>query len=271
MRETAYAKLNLALHVRAREPDGYHRLETVFAFAEDGDLLEASAPAQAGAFELEVAGPFALALTDASDNLVTRAAQALRSRYRVQAGVRLCLDKRLPVAAGIGGGSADAAAALRLLLRWWSLPHEMPVLHAVARTLGADVAACLDSRTVRGEGRGDLLRPVAADSLSGTPILLVNPGVLVPTGRVFARWDGIDRGPLGDALLGRNDLEAAALTLAPEIGAVLDALAGARFVRMSGSGATCFALYHDAAERDSAQLRIAAAHPSWWTLASRLR
>ncbi|MFN3726070.1 MAG: 4-(cytidine 5'-diphospho)-2-C-methyl-D-erythritol kinase [Allosphingosinicella sp.] len=269
MRETAYAKVNLALHVRGREPDGYHRLETVFAFAEDGDDLTVQ-PQAAGEVELRVVGPFAAELSAGADNLVVRAAQALRQHHGVAKGACIVLDKRLPLAAGIGGGSADAAAALRLLTRFWGLPHEPEILHVIARSLGADVPACLASRTVRGEGRGDDLVPIDS-TLAETPILLVNPRVPVPTGPVFKAWDGIDRGPLGADLLGRNDLEVPALTIAPVIADVLKALVGAGFARMSGSGATCFALYGSDAERDEAQARISVAHPDWWTLASRLR
>lgn len=300
MRETAYAKVNLALHVRAREADGYHRLETIFAFAEDGDTLEAGEPSAPGAIELDVTGPFAKALspggrglgegdltsrifsdiepphpgalpTGERENLVVLAAKALRNSYGLSAGVRLRLDKRLPVASGIGGGSADAAAALRLLTRWWSLPDEPALLHDIARGLGADVPACLISRTARGEGRGDELELVDGSGMSGTPILLVNPLVPVSTAAVFARWDGVDRGPLGAGLLGRNDLEAPARAIAPVIGDALEALAGARFASMSGSGATCFALYDEAPQRDAAQARISRDHPAWWTLISRLR
>jgi 4-diphosphocytidyl-2-C-methyl-D-erythritol kinase len=273
MRETAYAKLNLALHVRAREPDGYHRLETIFAFADDGDLLEAAEPERHGTIELEISGEFGRLLhgEPQGDNLVTRAAAALRERFGVERGARLRLDKRLPVAAGIGGGSADGAAALRLLTRWWGLPHDPAVLRDIARSLGADVPACLASRTVRGEGRGDELREINGASLSGTPVLLVNPRVPMPTGPVFAAWDGVDRGALGGDLLGRNDLEAPALRLAPVIGEVLETLAGADFARMSGSGATCFGLYAEEAARDAAAAEISEAYPDWWLLRSRLR
>lgn len=200
-----------------------------------------------------------------------RAAEALRQQYRLSQGARLTLDKRLPVAAGIGGGSADAAAALRLLVRWWRLPDDPDIHHAIARDLGADVPACLASHLVRGEGRGDDLVAVDGSALAGTPILLVNPRVPVATGAVFKAWNGIDRGPLGADLIGRNDLEAPARTIAPIIGEVLEALAGARFAQMSGSGATCFGLYDSEADRDSAAARIRAARPQWWTLASRLR
>jgi len=271
MHETAYAKVNLALHVRGREPDGYHRLETVFAFAEDGDLIEVDEPRVPGAIELELHGPFAPLLAGEPDNLVLRAAHALRAAYGVAAGARLVLDKRLPVAAGIGGGSADAAAALRLLVRWWKLAEEPARLHEIARALGADVPACLLSRTVRGEGRGDALTPVNGARLTGTPMLLVNPRLAVATGPVFAAWDGVDRGPLGPDLLGRNDLEAPARRLVPQIGEVLAALAGASFTTMSGSGATCLGLYASMSERDAAAARIAPAHPGWWMLKTGLR
>ena len=271
MRETAYAKINLALHVRSREPDGYHRLETIFAFTEDGDELEVREPDQPGKLELDITGRFADGLDAGPNNLVLRAASALRQHHGCSRGARLTLDKRLPVAAGIGGGSADGAAALRLLSRNWDLPNEPETLHAIARALGADVPACLASRTMRGEGRGDDLVPVDGRQLAGTPLLLVNPGVPVATGPVFKAWDGIDRGPLGTGLFGRNDLEAPARTIAPVIGDVIEALEGARFAQMSGSGATCFALYDSEAERDAAEARIRADHPDWWTLASRLR
>jgi 4-diphosphocytidyl-2-C-methyl-D-erythritol kinase len=266
--ETAFAKLNLALHVRAREADGYHRLETIFAFCEDGDFLTAEV---ADDLSLDVVGPFAAGLAG-EDNLVLRAARALQARTGVRHGARLTLDKRLPVASGIGGGSADAAAALRLLVRLWGLDVAPALLHDIACGLGADVAACIDSRSVRGEGRGDVLRPVDGAALSGRPVLLVNPGVAVPTGPVFAGWDGIDRGPLPPgALIGRNDLEAPARRLAPAIGAVLAALGGAERCGMSGSGATCFGLYADAAERGRAAARTATAEPGWWLLETRLR
>jgi 4-diphosphocytidyl-2-C-methyl-D-erythritol kinase len=268
MRETAFAKLNLALHVRARDADGYHRIETVFAFAEDGDALSV---APADGLSLSVTGPFAADLAGESDNLVLRAARALAARCNIGAGAALTLDKRLPVASGIGGGSADAAAALRLLRRFWRLDLDDAALGAIAATLGADVPACLASRTMRGEGRGDALQPLDLPGLAGRPVLLVNPRTPLSTAAVFGAWDGMDRGPLGDWEDGRNDLEAPAHTLAPVIGEVLASLAGARVARMSGSGATCFGLFDGAAERDACTARLRAACPGWWTLATRLR
>jgi 4-diphosphocytidyl-2-C-methyl-D-erythritol kinase len=267
MRETARAKVNLALHVLGRRPDGYHELDTLFAFAEDGDVLEAE-PAEA--LNLQVTGPFAQALRN-SENLVLRAAQALKERYAVEDGAALRLDKRLPVAAGLGGGSADAAAALRLLVRLWRIDAPEGDLLDLAATLGADVPACLLSRTVGGHGRGDRLTP-AALSLSGTPILLVNPGAALATADAFRRWSGPGSGPLpGDPLAGGNDLEAAAIALAPAVGEVLDRLRacpGATLVRMSGSGATCFGLFESEAARDAAAAAIRAEQPAWWQLAS---
>ena len=277
MRETAYAKLNLALHVRAREPDGYHRIETIFAFAEDGDRLSAT---PADTLELRIDGPFGAGLSCGPGNLVMAAAQTLRQRFKVDAGAAILLDKRLPVASGIGGGSADAAAALRLLARMWEIEVPAGALHEIAAALGADVPACLASRTARGEGRGDVLRPAEAPDLAGTPLLLVNPGVPVPTEKVFTAWGGLDRGPLPDgeplavALKGRNDLQVPAIALAPAIREVLAMLAaqpGVRLARMSGSGATCFALFENRGARDAAASAIAHAEPGWWQLASRVR
>ena len=269
MEEVAPAKLNLALHVRGREPDGYHRIETLFAFCAEGDLLHA-APAETIA--LAVTGPFAPGLAGEGDNLVLRAARALADRFAVTAGVRLTLHKRLPIASGIGGGSADAAAALRLLDRWWGLQTGETALLEIAGTLGADVPACLLSRPARGEGKGDRL-----DERPGPgplPVLLVNPGVKVSTAAVFRRWDGVDRGPMPDDFrLGRNDLEPAAVAIAPVIAELLALLAaqpGADLVRMSGSGATCFALFEDSPARDRAAAAVAAARPGWWQLATRL-
>ena len=273
MEEIAFAKINLALHVRARAPDGYHRIETLFAFAEDGDRLSV-APGEE--LTLDVQGPFAAGLGAAGDNLVLRAAEALRARYGVQRGASMTLDKRLPVASGIGGGSADAAAALRLLSRWWALDADQASLLEIAAELGADVPACLLSITARGEGRGDTLTPVKG-GLAGTPLLLVNPNVPVSTGAVFRAWDGIDCGALGNGPLlalaarSRNDLQAPAAALAPEIEQVLEQLihcGGAILVRMSGSGATCFALFETLEARNVAS---SALDPAWWQLRTRVR
>lgn len=264
--ESAPAKLNLALHVRRRRDDGYHELETLFAFCTDGDMLHAVA---ADELTLSIEGPFAPMLEAGADNLVLRAGRALADAANVKAGAVLTLDKRLPVASGIGGGSADAAAALRLLTRLWRVdPH---FAAAVAPGLGADVPACLLSLTTRGEGVGEALTVVDEPLLSGTPVLLVNPREPLSTADVFRAWDGLDRGPLTDWRSGRNDLEVPARSLVPAIGEVLSWLSGQEGVtvaRMSGSGATCFALFDD----EQSRIRAAAACPDkWWKLSTFLR
>ncbi|MFL6720420.1 MAG: 4-(cytidine 5'-diphospho)-2-C-methyl-D-erythritol kinase [Sphingomonas sp.] len=265
-REIAPAKLNLALHVRGRRADGRHSIETLFAFCTDGDRLSGEL---ADTVSLTVTGPSAAELGDTADNLVVKAACALASAARIERGAALGLDKRLPVASGIGGGSADAAAALRLLTSLWQINPQ----HAqtVAPELGSDVPACLLSLPARGEGAGDELTPIDLPELSGTPVLLVNPRVPLATAEVFARWDGIDRGPLGDWRECRNDLEAPAIALVPQIAVVLAWLnlrPGADFVRMSGSGATCFALFGGEEARDSA---ADAVPREWWHMETSLR
>lgn len=264
--EPAPAKINLALHVRGRRADGRHELETLFAFCTDGDMLHAE---PADGLTLAITGPFAAGL-ETQDNLVLRAANALQEAAAIDRGAALRLEKKLPIASGIGGGSADAAAALRLLTRLWSIDPS----HAqrIAPDLGADVPACLLSMTTRGEGVGERLQLVDDSSISNAPILLVNPLQHVSTGAVFATWDGVDCGPLGeDWRHGRNDLEAPARALVPEIGDVSGWLAsreGVDIARMSGSGATCFALFESDEARDVA---AAACPDKWWHLASHLR
>lgn len=276
--ETAPAKLNLALHVRRRRADGYHDIETLFVFCRHGDLITVS-DAQRDAFA--ITGPFAASLTTGggngetkwSDNLVTRAADAFRHAFGIDQRHAIVLEKHLPVASGIGGGSADAAATLRALARRHAIPLDEPKLLGIAQRLGADVPACLVGRTCFGTGKGDAL--AEQDGWRDTPVLLVNPGVAVPTGAVFQGWDGVDRGPLDPAAphAGRNDLEAPARIIAPSIADVVSALAaqpGATLARMSGSGATCFALFDTPAERDAAEAALAVAHPGWWRLATSL-
>lgn len=297
MRETAYAKINLALHVRRRREDGYHELETLFAFVDAGDVLTAEPAAQdslhvvgefsgllatsppslgggvgGGGSALSTAEPPSPALPQGEgsvlDNLVARALNALP---RPQ-GLAVTLEKNLPVAAGLGGGSADAGAVFRIVEALHGLPDDW---QARAAKLGADVPACVLSRTHIGLGTGTEQLAVE-DDLGGTPVLLVNPRVPLSTGPVFKAWDGVDRGalPTGPASRiareGRNDLEAPAITLCPEIAEVLAALRKTDpwLARMSGSGATCFALYDTPEARDAA----AAVMPKgWWTMAGRLR
>ncbi len=272
LHETAYAKVNLALHVRARRADGYHELETLFAFADDGDRLSVQSSVT---LSLEIVGPFANGLSMGEDNLVLRAATTLREHMGVTAGAAFVLDKRLPVASGIGGGSADAAAALRLVTCLWQLDISSEELTALAGTLGADVPACVASESCFGSGIGDNLVPFVGNNVKGSPIRLVTSLVPCPTGPVFAAWNGKDRGELAlDRWFdGRNDLEDAAITLHPEIAETLTVLQATnpKLARMSGSGATCFALFDTHEQRDAAQAAVVATCPSWWTMASSLR
>ncbi|MEJ5976135.1 4-(cytidine 5'-diphospho)-2-C-methyl-D-erythritol kinase [Novosphingobium sp. PS1R-30] len=265
MIETAYAKINLALHVRRRRDDGYHELETLFAFVDQGDRLSASPAARD---VLHVKGEFAGALDDPFGNIVVKALGKLKH----VPGWSVSLEKNLPVAAGLGGGSADAGAIFRMVRQWGGLPDNW---HDIATALGADVPACVESRTCLGTGTGTDLA-VVDDDLAGTPVLLVNPRVPLATGPVFKAWDGQDRGamPGGSAreiaLAGRNDLEMPAIGLCPPIADVLAALndTAPLFARMSGSGATCFALYASEAARDAAAAGINA---DWWQMAGKLR
>ncbi|MYE01921.1 MAG: 4-(cytidine 5'-diphospho)-2-C-methyl-D-erythritol kinase [Alphaproteobacteria bacterium] len=261
LRETAPAKVNLYLHVVGRRADGLHLLESLVAFAEAGDALHAE---PADRLSLETVGPFAGALAGEADNLVLRAARALAPGQ----GARLVLEKNLPVAAGLGGGSADAAAALRLLSRLWGIDRD---LAALAAGLGADVPVCLAGRTCGMAGIGERLTPLP--DWPAPALLLANPGAVLPTPAVF----GARRGPFRESrpwpltvveLAGcANDLTEAAIALAPEVGDTLAALAaldGALFARMSGSGATCFAAFAGRAARDRAREALRERHPGWW-------
>lgn len=265
---TAYAKINLALHVRRRRDDGYHEIETLFAFVDAGDELTAR---RSERDELQVVGEFASQIADPFGNLV---AKALTSLPR-PGGLAITLEKNLPVAAGLGGGSADAGAVFRMVREDCGLPQDW---RQRATRLGADVPACVESVACIGRGTGAELEPVV-DDLAGIPVLLVNPRVPLATGPVFAAWDGLDRGPLpaGTAAViaehGRNDLEPAAIALCPRVAEVLAALkeTGADLVRMSGSGASCFALYrrHDVMRQASEKLALE--HPGWWQMQGNLR
>lgn len=279
MHETGWAKINLALHVRARRPDGYHDIETLFAFVDGGDAIRATVAERDA---LVIDGEFADGLGADADNLVMRVLVLLRERYgaaRVPP-LAVTLTKHLPVAAGIGGGSADAAAMARLI-RTHFLPElgDAPLARIVS-PLGADVAACVTSTTCLGVGTGSELSAIAGLRIDGIPVLLVNPRQPVATGPVFAAWDGIDRGPLyigadhRAGLIGaRNDLQRPATAACPAISDVLLELGALRpwLARMSGSGATCFALFDAAAERDAAATVLAERHPGWWLMAGALR
>jgi 4-diphosphocytidyl-2-C-methyl-D-erythritol kinase len=268
----AAAKVNLALHVTGRRADGYHLLDSLVAFADAGDLVSAEA---AEALTLTVTGPEASGVPAGPENLVLRAALA----FGAGRGARIVLDKHLPPASGIGGGSADAAAALRVLAALWDRP--VPDAAAVLR-LGADVPVCLAGVTARMAGIGEVVAP--APPLPPVWAVLVNPRVALPTPAVFAaltRRDNPPLPPLPDVWRDaaelarwlretRNDLEPPACALCPPVSAVLATLAatpGALMARMSGSGATCFALYPSAGAATAAAATLPAA---WWRTACRL-
>jgi 4-diphosphocytidyl-2-C-methyl-D-erythritol kinase len=277
--EKAPAKINLTLHVLGRRADGYHDIESLVAFAGVGDALTFT---PGGDLALTVGGPTAAAAGDVADNLVLTAAHALAERV---AGLRLgrfTLSKRLPVAAGLGGGSVDAAAALRLLARANGLAPDDPRLMQAARATGADVPVCLDPRARLMRGIGDILSdPLDLPRLFA---LLVNPGVAVATADVFAALAAPPAGQSGPAALpeggaallaeiagGRNDLEAPAIELEPAIAdalAVLRKLPGCRLARMSGSGATCFGLFDSSRAASAAARTLRVAYPTWWVRAT---
>jgi len=279
--ETAWAKINLALHVVGRRADGFHRIESIVTFAETGDRLYFDA-ARTDRFTLS--GPFADGLSCGADNLVARARDALRAAATDGAPpVAIHLEKNLPIAAGVGGGSADAAACLRGLMRLWNRPAGDDTVAELAARLGADVPMCLISRPLFAEGIGERTRRI--DTMPAMAIVLVNPGVAVSTPQVFATLRNKHNPPVASDHRGgvndwvraikalRNDLQAPAETLAPSIAAAGDALADtdALLVRMSGSGATCFGLYGSSQEARRAADAIRAAHPAWYVCATTTR
>lgn len=277
VRERAPAKLNLDLLVVGRRADGYHELDSLVVFTAFGDDL-AFEPAAGLALEIE--GPFAGALEPEPDNLVLRAARRLAEAGGVRGAARIQLTKRIPVAAGIGGGSADAAAALRGLARLWDLRPAPFDLAEIALGLGADVPVCLASRPARMRGLGDRIEWL--DGIPALDLVLVNPGRPVPTGRVFqalaGRFSRIDDRPVdaGD-LVGwvrsrRNDLEAPAKPIEPAVCDALNALEtlhGCRLARMSGSGATCFGLFETPEAAAIAASRLQGDRPDWWVTPTR--
>ena len=277
----APAKVNLYLHVTGRRADGYHELDSLIAFAGVGDTVTVG---PADDLSLAVDGPFAGRLPPAPDNLVLRAARRLARAAGVEAAAAITLTKRLPVASGLGGGSADAAATLRALARLWDLPADDGPLKDLALGLGADVPACLGGACAFVGGIGERLRP--APPLPPAWLVLANPGVPLATAAVFAGragafsrpapFDDVPADATGLAALlaaRRNDLTEAATARAPAVGealAALEAEAGSLLARMSGSGATCFALFAGAGEAQGAAKRIATAHPGWWVAAAPL-
>jgi len=264
----AAAKINLALHITGQRKDGYHLLDSLVCFADVGDIVTARG---AGQLSLSVTGPRARDLPQGGDNLVLKAAQCFGSDL----GAAILLDKRLPVASGIGGGSADAAACLRVLSRLWDLPMPTPEAQLA---LGADVPACVAGHTLRMTGIGDRITPVG--NMPKFDAVLINPGVALPTHQVFQALGKKTNPPLEPFPAStrredwlswikrqRNDLEAPALQIAPVMIECLTAMHetdGCDLVSMSGSGATCFGIYSSPKQARAAAMQITAYHPQWW-------
>ena len=279
----APAKVNLNLHVTGRRDDGYHTLASLIAFADVRDTVQVG---PADRLSLVMDGPFVIELAHEADNLVLDAARALAEATGVAPEARIGLTKNLPVAAGLGGGSADAAAALDALCELWGVQPGAAELDRIALSLGADVPVCRHGRPAMVSGIGETIQ--AAPALPDAWLVLVNAGVGVPTREIFRAHGGEysapppePDGPLADAaglarwLDGsRNDLEAPARTVAPVIGDCLSALRdtdGCLLARMSGSGPTCFGIYADQATAESAATALQGTHPAWWVQAARLR
>ena len=279
VRAPARAKLNLYLHVVGRRDDGYHLIDSLAVFVAVHDTVAARPAVD---LTLAADGPFAHLLPAGRDNIVLRAAERLAVLAGGARGAALALTKELPVASGIGGGSADAAAAIAALTQLWNLELPARAGAALALELGADVPVCLYGRAAFMSGIGETIAP--CPELPKLPLVLANPGVPVATADVFRARSGAFSAPgrfterpadvaaLGRLLAARrNDLTEAARGVAPAIGDALGALSradGCLLARMSGSGATCFGIFRDAAAADEAARRIAAAHPGWWVRAT---
>lgn len=278
---TAPAKVNLALHITGRRADGYHLLESLAVFTHAGDHLRAEA-AESDSFTVH--GPWAHHVPEDEQNLVLQVRDLLRRRFRSRElpPVALRLEKNLPVASGIGGGSSDAAAALRLLARYWALETTEEDLASIALEIGADVPMCLVSRPLSARGIGEELEPVSP--FPSLPLLLVNPGIPIKTPAVFAQLkerqnEGLPKIPACRSAVEvvrwlhstRNDLESAAISLVPEIASVLDVLSAqdALLCRMSGSGATCFAIFEKPEDVEHTAAKIRKEHPGWFVLPTR--
>lgn len=272
--ERAPAKINLFLHITGKRPDGYHVLESAVAFTQLGDVLHAE---PANALTLDITGPFAIALAkeEVHNNLALKAAILLREASEYSGGARITLEKHLPVGAGMGGGSADAAATLRLLCRLWNVPFSVAQQVAQSGALGSDVHACLHSRALVMRGIGEELQPLPLPQ--PLHLVLVNPGVPLSTPAVYGKLlppyraalpDFVWQGNVAVQLASmHNDLTAPARVLMPEIADVLQALneqKSCMLARMSGSGATCFGIFPDAALAQAAADDINARHPHWW-------
>lgn len=285
----APAKINLFLHITGRRQDGYHLIESLFVFTKQGDLLRFHNDDQ---LTLDVSGPFSgeLEATKAEDNLVVRAAKALAQRAGVDCNVRIELEKNLPVASGIGGGSADAAAVLVGLNQYWNLGLDEQELCSIGQALGADVPACISSTPVFVKGIGEQLSTVSAPLNAG--IVVVNPLKPVSTARMFESFSDFRRNnelppfeaPLSSTdkviedwnalnLLTTNSLQEPAEFICPEIGQIIKYLRNnsqAEMVRMSGSGASVFGLYHDKRAAQAVARRVREHAPGWWVMADEI-
>ncbi len=276
--EVARAKINIALHVTGRRMDGWHELDSVVAFAEIGDVLTL---AEAPTDSFVISGPFASDLSAGDDNLVVQAMARMRALYQTTSvtlpAFAITLEKNLPIASGLGGGSADAAAIIRMLMKFSRVDVPRADLHGLMIDLGADVPVCFQQRQARMQGIGDILKPLA-QPVRGD-VVLVNPLKQCTTADVFKKL-GLEPGQnykfgisLDAPSRWRNDLTEPATQVLPEIKQVLDELAlfpGVSNVRMSGSGATCFAMAKDEATAKLLETSISAAHPAWWAKATKL-
>jgi len=276
----APAKLNFYLHVLGRRENGYHDLSSLVGFADVGDTLHV---APADGFQFQVTGPMAAPELEGDDNLCVRAAKDLAAMLGRDLNLKLTLVKRLPVASGIGGGSSDAAATLRLLLKFWNEDGTEKDIAALALSLGADVPVCLSGVPAEMLGIGEDVRPVAP--LPKASVVLINPGICISTAAIFKEWQG--PGPdvtpweksetaatfAASLMKRRNDLTPVAKKLVPVVGEVLSVLTArpeCLLARMSGSGATCFGIFENHAVAEAAAEVLTVTHPHWWVRSARL-
>lgn len=271
--EQAHAKLTLYLHLLGkRAADGYHLLDALVVFTDLADTLAVTETS--GELNLRIHGEFAsdIAAQPPSSNLVLRAATLMQAHFNVRSGAALQLTKRIPVAAGLGGGSADAAAALRLLNRLWKINAPLDTLAPLAASLGSDVPACLYSQPLRMQGVGEIINPLAPQHHPNGTLLLINPRKSLLTRDVFAACrppepTQIPAADLPDWQSARNDLEQAAIEICPDIAEILQWLSaqeGCKAARLCGSGATCFGWFEKATMAQHASERLAAQKPHWW-------
>lgn len=277
----APAKINLFLHITGKRPDGYHLLQSVVVFANVGDRLTFT---RHDSLFIDVAGPFAGDVCAPRDNLIYKAAQALGENYKTAPTGQILLEKNLPVASGMGGGSSDAATTLKGLAQLWGLPEEFDRMQKIAATLGADVPACLVRRPVWMEGVGEKM--MRLPDIPDMHMVLVTPAVATPTPEVFRQFRGKFSPPIqfigrrktmgewiADLKLYRNDLTDAAIAVSPEIKTALQSIAdtpGCQIARLSGSGATCFGIYETPTAAHAAVNKLRQQHPEWWITAAGL-